>query len=292
MPVATWNPDDKSLSIALSGGNLIASPLVKSGEYAARGTTSKGSSGGKWYFEVLLGESTAGKSIMIGLMNAAASLANGVGKATVGTAYDLRGYKYLSNSYTSGPPSSTTGDVIGVAWDSAEGRIWWSKNNIWMQSGDPSNNTSPMYTSATLINVLYPAVSFYGPQIVVNSTSLSARFKEADFSYAPPTGFLPWGPANVSISGNLTKSNAEAGDYVAIIDSDTKSLEKLVVPDVIGDWSASVPAGDYYIIYFGNGYPSQISGPHTISTGGVSPAIPNIVLGSSSGTMKTVGYAF
>lgn len=94
------------------------------------------------------------------------------------------------------------------------------------------------------------------------------------------------------IGGRLTVDGNDPGNYTAIIGATTKELVVLVEPDINGYWESSVPFGLYYLEFFADGYQAQISGPHTVSSGGVSPAIPDIVLGSSSGTTKTVGYAF
>lgn len=97
----------------------------------------------------------------------------------------------------------------------------------------------------------------------------------------------------IAVSGNATVSGGGACDYVAIYDAnDNSSKAYEAIPDGSGNWAVDITTGSYYFGFYADGYPSQISGPHTVSSGGVSPAIPDVVLGSSSGTAKTVGYAF
>ena len=96
----------------------------------------------------------------------------------------------------------------------------------------------------------------------------------------------------ITIGGNVIVLGGGPGDSVSVIDAVTNELISINNIDAGGDWAASVLDGQYYLLYVADGYQSQASGPHTVSSGGVSPAIPDIVLGSSSGTIKTVGYAF
>lgn len=76
--------------------------------------------------------------------------------------------------------------------------------------------------------------------------------------------FPNYGPS-VTIGNNLTISGSGAGDYVAILDAVSKELVTLVEPDIDGDWSASVPMGDYYAVYFGDGCQPIAHGPYTLS---------------------------
>lgn len=106
------------------------------------------------------------------------------------------------------------------------------------------------------------------------------------------TSLLPASYPYLSIGGNVTISGGGSGDSVAIIEATTQEFLALIEPDTNGDWTADIFYGSYYFLFSASGYQSEVSGPHTVSVSGVSPAIPDIVLGSSGGTMKTVGYAF
>jgi len=260
----TWNPDDRSAAIALSGNNLIATALVASGEYAVRATAPRAA--GKWYFEVLLGSAcSSGASFQIGLMTASASLATGVGKSTGCAAYDLRGYTFLSNGYVGGRPTAATNDVIGVAWDSVAGKIWWAKNNAWMLSGDPAAGTNPVYTNAVLTASLFPAVGFFGPHATAGVSALIGQLNPGGLSYAPPAGFSAYGPPLITLGSHLTISGNGAGHAVAILDATTKALVQTATPATDGSWSAAVTAGNYYVLYFGAGCQPVAHGPYTVS---------------------------
>lgn len=267
MGLVTWNSADKSYSIALDSTLRNATAMYATGEYAARATLSRGASGGKWYFEVLLGaDCSSARSFQIGLMPAAASLASGAGKSTGCTAYDLRGYKYLAGSPIAISPSATQGDVIGVAWDSGSGKVWWAKNNTWMQSGNPGTGAAPMYTNSALVSTLYPAISFYGPHAVAGSSTMIGRWHGGEFSYSPPSGFSAWGPSPVAKSSHVTVSGGGYGDKVVFMDASTFSPVVTATPaSPDGAWSASVPPGDYYVLYLKSGKAPLCHGPYTIS---------------------------
>lgn len=76
--------------------------------------------------------------------------------------------------------------------------------------------------------------------------------------------FPDYGPV-VAVGNNVTVSGNGAGDYVAVIDATTKELVKLAEPDTNGDWSADVPAGEYYALYFGDGCQPICHGPYTLT---------------------------
>lgn len=99
--------------------------------------------------------------------------------------------------------------------------------------------------------------------------------------------------STIAVSGNATVSGGGPVDYVSILDADDNAIKAAeATTDGSGDWSADIPTGSYYFLFVADGYPSEVSGPHAVSESGVSPAIPNIVLGGGGGTAKTVGYAF
>lgn len=114
------------------------------------------------------------------------------------------------------------------------------------------------------------------------------------------SGVLPAGhpyksspPIYPTIGGNAIILGGSPVGYVSIFDAaDNAAKIDDAIPDSAGDWSENIPVGSYYFLFVADGYPSKVSGPHTVSELGVSPAIPDVVLGSSNGTTKTVGYPF
>lgn len=69
------------------------------------------------------------------------------------------------------------GDVIGVAVDPPNGKIWFSVNGSWVLNGDPQNGSNPVYTN--IPEKVYAAVSLWG--------SSSAKLQNP--TYTVPNGF-------------------------------------------------------------------------------------------------------
>lgn len=138
----------------------------------------------------------------------------------------------------------------------------------------------------------------FGPGYMcgVRATRGGGRYPDS-FSDMPGPLVVPhfpdYSPPLISVGGNLSVSGGGPGDYVSILDADDNAIKAAeATTDGSGNWSDNVPAGSYYFLFVADGYPSEVSGPHTVSESGVSPAIPNIVLGGGGGTMKTIGYPF
>lgn len=148
----TWNPADKNANVILLNGDISAT-VVGATDCAQRATS--GLSAGKLYFEVTLSVAAAG---VVGIMTAAGSIANGdfVGETAGGYGYATGGGLYAgSGSPFATVATYTVGDVIGVAVDFTNLKIWWSKNGVW-QNGDPATNTSGRAISA---GTYFPAAS-------------------------------------------------------------------------------------------------------------------------------------
>jgi hypothetical protein len=76
--------------------------------------------------------------------------------------YDIRGHTGTivlqtvggnANIYADGSDTgsdvdftTTTNDIVMIAFDPTTKKIWWGKNGTWSNSGDPSNGTNPSYT--------------------------------------------------------------------------------------------------------------------------------------------------
>lgn len=178
------------------------------------------------------------------------------------------------------------------------------------------NNTSTQWTSAYSSTKIHWIEYDFTSNVTISSVTL--RAKSSDVADAPTMGviqeYLSGEWVDIKSFGPLTWTEGETKqfnipllnvgstaktidnnpvDYVAVFNnSNYANRLDYVVPSSDGTWSLALGYGVFDFSFFSSGYDSEISGPHTISEFGISPAIPNIVLGSSSGTMKTVGYAF
>lgn len=149
-----------------------------------------GGDGGRWYFEVEIvnagpGSSSSDKAA-VGVETRwgvyRTDRSNWLGSMAGDFSYWNSG-RFFSGSSASGPPAQfNSGDIVGVAIDSANGKIWFAKNNTW-QGGDPAAGTGAAYTNDRLKLQLHASVSPY-----VTGVSLRLRVSSEN-SFAPPTGF-------------------------------------------------------------------------------------------------------
>ena len=97
----------------------------------------------------------------------------------------------------------TNKDVIGIAFDADNGRLWFSKNGTWLNSGAPASGSNPVFDSAIPTGVTYfPAAGCYTESAHVNfgqnpslcGTETAGTNTDSNgkglFKYAPPSGFL------------------------------------------------------------------------------------------------------
>jgi hypothetical protein len=165
-------------------------------------------SSGLWYVEGTVG-STTSASVAIGW---------GVILASVPVAGGLSGYNtantwsiYASNisnlnnngSVVGSGGVFTAGDVLQVAVDRNNNRIWIGKNNTWYNStygttGDPSTGANPTFTSVTANDITLFAMAF--------ANSFAINFGQRPFTYTPPTGFVALNTQNLP-TPTISKGN-------------------------------------------------------------------------------------
>jgi len=116
-----------------------------SGEYSQQASTIAPSSG-KWYAEMYV--NTVGNLNFLCLVGDV-----GVSDTTNRSAYPNRstnggmGYahsglvRYNNSDTSSGYSTYTNGDIIQIAFDIDNTKVWFGKNNTWQNSGDPANGT-------------------------------------------------------------------------------------------------------------------------------------------------------
>lgn len=181
----TWNPSDKSASITLSGGNLIATGTAVAG--GVRGTTSQ-ATGQKLYFELVVSGVTPGASSRPGFANAGMSLVATLGSNTGGVGWNPNTGGVVCNGAVIGTAVTLAAtDTAGFALDFVNNKIWVRKNGgIWNNSGtaDPTSNVGG-FTMTGLGT---------GPWFICwlnNSTNLTA-FTMSPAPASPPSGFSDW----------------------------------------------------------------------------------------------------
>jgi hypothetical protein len=129
---AVLNPSDSGSGVTISNGNLSAIMTFGFGVRATRSFPA-----GAWYWEVTMGITTgpvcAPKACapMIGIANKSASLISLLGSDLFGYGYYGRtgtGQKWNANNPISYGFAYTTGDVIGVLFNTTSGNLAFFKN--------------------------------------------------------------------------------------------------------------------------------------------------------------------
>jgi hypothetical protein len=168
---------------------------------------------GKWYFEAKIGSTAVGASI--GILGGIESIQNTGSNLTFypqGFAYYVDGRKYNNNVGSLYGDSYTTGDIIGVAFDLTNGKIWFSKNGTFQASGDPAAGTNAAFTTLSSTVTYFPAFgdasggststfdcNFGSPPYSANSYTDGAGY--GNFSYAVPSGFYSLNTKNLANFG-------------------------------------------------------------------------------------------
>ena len=174
----TWNPADKSVDVTLSNGDLTAT----NGGSTWRGVRATGSkSSGKWYCEFTIDTLYDAGGFRLGLATALETL-SGLGGSSNGYGYVGDGDKIHANSKVLYGSSYAVNDIISMAFDLDNGKIWWAKNGVWQASGDPAAGTNEAYSG--LSGTFFPQVTFWG-----NLHAVTANFGASAFSHTVPSGF-------------------------------------------------------------------------------------------------------
>ena len=171
---------------------------------------------GKFYFEA---QPTEGSGTMIGVETITGVTTDDPDSVFVGEQSTAVGY-YASNGqkFTSGSGSSYgdsygNSDIIGVALDMDNRKVYFAKNNTYQNSGDPTSGSTgtgaidlPDSSDGYLFAVSYDS----GGQWVVNfggytTMSISSAASDANsfgtFEFAPPAGYLALCTKNLGSDG-------------------------------------------------------------------------------------------
>lgn len=150
-----------------------------------------GRSSGKWYAEVTQVSSTASDYNLIGIVPVGQSItASGeyVGQTSTSYGYyQQTGQKYSNNTLASYGASWTTGDIIGVAMDLTNGKVFFAKNNTWQASGNPASGANPAYSSIS--GTYHVAATMYVGWTATAGDTVRLGFSSGECTYSPPSGF-------------------------------------------------------------------------------------------------------
>ena len=181
---ATFNGAFNLSDIVLLRGNASATNSGANWKYVP---TTLGASSGKFYAEYLCGGSA--NTFMHGVVdmeyavsqdqNSYTQLGNGVGGMGY---YSASGESYTTGTATSYGDSYAVGDYIGIALDMDNNKVYFSKNGVWQNSGDPTSGATGTGALALPTTGTYA----FGTS-VKDSSKTDANFGNGYFGTTPVT---------------------------------------------------------------------------------------------------------
>ena len=168
---ATFNP--LFVKQAPSTTNFGNTRIDQSSSAWKSSLTTIGASSGKYYAEFKAGTISGTKYNQFGVVHediVSSGTFQYVGDSTSGWGLNWSGSVNHNGGNVSGYTSFATGDIIGVAMDLDNHKVYWRKNNdAWMNSGDPtSGSTGTGAQSLTTGKIYFFAASVYGNECFAN----------------------------------------------------------------------------------------------------------------------------
>lgn len=187
-----WHDTDLGPDMSLSNANRTVTLDAESASNAGISIPwDLQSGGGLWYWEIHIGgtpDTGEDHSPSIGV--ARPSVRSGGSTWTHLCGNDAESWGYLrsgdkrTNSTSSAFGASfTAGDVIGVAFDAPNGKIWFAKNNTWQDSGDPAAGTDEAFSDGAMIDAM-PIVS-----ADMGAPTMTIQGMPTHCTYTAPSGF-------------------------------------------------------------------------------------------------------
>jgi hypothetical protein len=222
---ATYNPESTVSYKQGSGSYQVYSEgntsVVESGGNYKNVPTTLASFSGKWYCELKfvgdvggsLSYSTYGGVLTSRDIANIGDTYNHVGQTTQSVGYGAYdGETYISDTGTSYGDTLADGDILGIALDLDNSKVYFSKNSVWQNSGDPTSGA----TGTGAVSLPASDSSWHFGASPTNSTieanfggcpafSISSAAADANgygtFEYAPPSGYLALCTKNLGSDG-------------------------------------------------------------------------------------------
>jgi len=170
---------------------------------------------GKWYAEVKVTE-LGGTYPQIGIIDPDKFDHDGhLGISNGGYGYLSNGNKQFNGSAASFGDSYATDDIIGIAMDLTNNKLYFAKNGTWQNSGDPTSGatgTGSAYDIASGVFYTFGQSSYdsgtdpeyqwnFGNPSYANSSDAADANGYGAFEYAPPSGYLALCTKNLGSDG-------------------------------------------------------------------------------------------
>jgi len=217
----TLNTLNKQISgAALSNGNNTLTTTSGSPYTGTTGSTMAFSKG-KWYFEAQCTTSPNSTYPIFGFGDVTQVVSGNnqyMGDPSNFTNISVSTGRGTSNVYKTGSSTSTysasdfpfsTNDVLMVAIDYDNDKIWWGKNGTWLASGDPANGNNPSQTG--FISTITPNDNFitpyFGDENYSSSATINVNFGNGFFGTTAITS------AGSNGNGSLFEYDVPSGYY-------------------------------------------------------------------------------
>ena len=213
---ATFNPLFPNSGLTFSNGNL---GVVANDANYRHCVSTLGASSGKYYaeFKAVSGFSSVDKNVGIYRTDNNYSATTGLGNYTTGTtwSYGANGLVRTNNGTNDTEATFTDGDIISVAMDLDNNKLYFAKNGTWINSGDPTSgatgtgaytiisNGEPYHFGATSISSggagLWQA-NFGSPPFTISSGNSDGN-GYGNFEYTVPSGYYSLNTKNLAEFG-------------------------------------------------------------------------------------------
>ena len=197
---AVLNPLDAATTTGVSSNGNLSWTNSAATHQCIRGSIAIPATGA-YYFEainVTSNNATIGMALGLGASTASLTVNMGGGQANVFSFYSGGN----ANSYlVSGTTTLATfvggafvaNDVIQLAVDTTNTKMWLGKNNVWYNStggttGNPTTGANPTFTTSMV--GLFPMTEVFTNTVHIN-------FGQQPFTYTAPSGFLPLNTFNI-----------------------------------------------------------------------------------------------
>jgi hypothetical protein len=206
---ATFNSLIPNSNITYSQGNLDI--LSDSGGDNRIALSTIAVSSGKWYVEMKCVQNQDATHYGIVATDSAYSTSNSLAQMVNAFAYKMDGtvQEYNQSNIDTGEATFTTGDIIGIALDMDNNKIYFHKNGTYINSGDPAGNSNGYSITANKEYYFARAQNYATGKTSANfgspSFSISSGNSDANghgnFEYSVPSGYYALNTKNLAEFG-------------------------------------------------------------------------------------------
>ena len=203
-----WIERANNVQPAFSNGNLTAT--FDNGSTNEQGVSNIAVSTGKWYCEIKWDSATANTATSTGIFPVDYFDGDPFSSAYI---YLADGTIRSKNSASSYGNSYTTGDIIGIALDLDNNKLYFSKNGTFQNSGDPTSGSTGTGAISITADTYYlycsdyassgnrqASANFGNPPFSISSGNADAN-GFGNFEYAVPSGYYALNPSNLNTYG-------------------------------------------------------------------------------------------